>query len=89
MAISALYLPDEREDRPLFVTAKGSRLTRQGFWKNLKDRAIYCGIDKPISPHALRRHFAVNLLSGGADKEEVRQKLGNQDTASLRGYEQK
>lgn len=89
MTVSALYLPDCSLSSPLFITAKGGRLTRQGFWKNLKDRAIYCGIDKPISPHALRRFFAVKLLSEGKDREEVRQKLGNADTASLRGYQQK
>lgn len=89
MTVSALYLSECTDSSPLFITAKGSRLTRQGFWKNLKDRAIYCGIDKPISPHALRRFFAVKMLSEGKDREEVRQKLGNADSASLRGYEQK
>lgn len=89
MTLSALYLSEPDEKQPLFITAKGGRLTRQGFWKNLKDRAIYCGIDKPISPHSLRRYFAVKLLNEGRDKEEIRQKLGNMDTASLRGYQQK
>lgn len=89
MILSSLYFSLPLEDDPLFITAKGTRLTRQGFWKNLKDRAIYCGIDKPISPHSLRRYFAKSLMEEGMDKEEIRQKLGNLDTASLRGYQQK
>ena len=89
MVLSALYLPPISEAQPLFITAKGDRITRQGFWKNLKDRAIYCGIDKAISPHSLRRHLAVKLLEEGRDREEIRQQLGNVDTASLRGYQQK
>ena len=85
-AVADLYAVS-RGRGALFITAKGLRLTRQGFWKNLKDRAIDCGIDTPLSPQTLRRSFALHLLREGKDREEVRRILGNADTSSLRGYE--
>ncbi len=84
--VAELY-PVSEDKRPLFITAKGTRLTRQGFWKNLKDRAIYSGVDKPLSPQTLRTSLALHLMEEGRDREEIRMLLGNADTASLRGYE--
>jgi integrase/recombinase XerD len=85
LAVAEIY-PTE-EEKPLFITAKGSRLTRQGFWKNLKDRAIYSGIDKPLSPQTLRNSLALHLIEAGKDREEITKLLGNADRSSLRGYE--
>ncbi len=86
LAVAQIYLAAE-EEKPLFITAKGSRLTRQGFWKNLKDRAIYSGIDKPLSPQTLRNSLALRLIREGRDREEITRLLGNADVSSLRGYE--
>ncbi len=82
LALRTLYENEE----PLFITIRGSGMTRQGFWKNLKDRAIYCGIDKPISPHTLRRSLALHLMEDGKAREEISGLLGNADPASLRNY---
>src|SRR5690606_14682689 len=38
----------------LFVNQHGRPLTRQGFWKILKQLAINVGIQKKITPHTLR-----------------------------------
>ncbi len=86
LAVAEIY-PVTGEEKPLFITAKGSRLTRQGFWKNLKDRAIYSGIDKPLSPQTLRNFLALHLIESGKDREEITKLLGNADVSSLRGYE--
>ena len=86
LAVAEIY-PLKGEETPLFITAKGTRLTRQGFWKNLKDRAIYSGIDKPLSPQTLRNSLALHLIEEGKDREEITKLLGNADVSSLRGYE--
>ncbi len=85
LAVRALYDPSEKEEA-LFITSRGMRMTRQGFWKNLKERAVCCGIDKPISPHTLRRSLALHLMEDGKAREEISGLLGNADPASLRNY---
>ena len=43
----------------LFLNHRGTRLTRQGFWLIMKDRARQAGIDAQITPHSLRHSFAI------------------------------
>ena len=87
LALRELYAADSEERKPLFITARETRITRQGFWKNLKERAIFSGIDKPISPHTLRRSLALHLMEEGRAREEITLLLGNADPASFRGYQ--
>lgn len=87
LAVRGLYELRETAGDPLFITMRGMRMTRQGFWKNLKDRAIYSGIDKPISPHTLRRSLAQHWMEEGRAREEISELLGNADPASLRSYQ--
>jgi integrase/recombinase XerD len=78
---------DEGKKGAFFLGKNKTRLTRQGFWKILKDRALYCGIAKTISPHTLRRSLALLWMEEGLSAEEIKERLGNADTASLRGYQ--
>lgn len=87
LAVRELYELRETAGDPLFITMRGIRMTRQGFWKNLKDRAICCGIDKQISPHTLRRSLAQHWMEEGRGREEISGLLGNADPASLRSYQ--
>ena len=87
LAMRALYAPEEGERSPLFVTVRKARITRQGFWKNLKERAFFSGIDKPISPHTLRRSLALHLMEEGKARAEITNLLGNADPASFRSYQ--
>jgi len=70
----------------LFVNVSGERMTRQGFWKLLKEYAHRAGIKDGISPHTLRHSFALHLLENGADAKEVQTIMGNADSATVKGY---
>lgn len=73
-------------ERALFLNTRGNRLTRQGFWKIIKEWAAKAGIEHEISPHILRHSFATHLLRHGADLRSVQEMLGHADLSTTQIY---
>jgi len=75
-----------RLSQDVFVTRRGSGMTRQSFWQRLRKIASRAELCQRLSPHTLRHAFATHLIEGGADLRAIQLMLGHADIATTEIY---
>jgi len=70
----------------VFLNARGGRLTRQGVWAMLGNRAAAAGLNLALHPHVLRHSCATHMLAHGADVRVVQELLGHASVATTQLY---
>ncbi|NDV63277.1 site-specific tyrosine recombinase XerD [Puniceicoccales bacterium CK1056] len=70
----------------VFLSNRGTALSRKTVWHWIKKYAQVAGIEKSVKPHGLRHSFATHLLSNGADLRAIQEMLGHADIGTTEIY---
>jgi len=84
--IYRLELLKQKDNKYIFINNLSKNISRQGFFKILKEICVKQGIKKNVSPHLLRHSFATHLLNNGADLRIIQELLGHSDLATTQIY---
>ena len=80
------FVKPKKTGGELFLSERGTGISRKMLWVLVKKYAVRAGITKPVKPHLLRHSFATHLLSGGADLRAIQEMLGHANLATTQIY---
>ncbi|MBX3001565.1 MAG: tyrosine-type recombinase/integrase [Caldilineaceae bacterium] len=86
LTIARQSFAKDAQEYAFFLNHRGKRLTRQGLWLIIREYVEAVGITDPVTPHTLRHSFAAHLLNGGANLQEVQQRLGHASASTTQIY---
>jgi len=83
---TVLQVENSNGENPLFLNRFGSRITTRSIARIIDKYMLISGINKKISPHALRHTFATHLMDGGADMRVIQELLGHESLSTTQKY---
>jgi integrase/recombinase XerC len=78
-----LAKPDERA---LFISLRGTRITASQVRSRLKHLALQAGLPTHVHPHMLRHSFASHVLQSSGDLRAVQELLGHANITTTQVY---
>jgi integrase/recombinase XerD len=83
---SILNDKNQKEDKALFISERGKRITGNAVYERLQNLARNAGLNSPLSLHSLRHSIATHLLNAGMRLENISSFLGHSSLESTQIY---
>ena len=78
--------PGSGDDRALFTTARGGRISVRNIQDRLRRRGRKASLHQDVHPHMLRHSFASHLLESSGDLRAVQELLGHANISTTQIY---
>lgn len=88
LEVRPFFAQRNSKERKLFLLQNGAPLTPDTVYIGLRQYRKKARIQKPVSPHTLRRSCATHLLQQGADIRYIRELLGHKSLRTTQIYTQ-
>ena len=83
---SEYIMSKKNTEKYLFLNYAGEPMSRQGFWKIIKQYGEKAGFGDRITPHIFRHSFAAHMVCNGADLKSIQEMLGHSDISTTQVY---